>query len=427
MAAKKQDEDKPLIVKQGSVVVKIYATERIRNGREFTEFTVVWYELDGKRCRKVCATLEKAKEKADELVRRLSRGVAATGVLAGADLEKYRHAVALFDSIGVSLLVGAEDYVEARKALPPGASLRQAVSEYASRHADVPRRTVKEAVREFLEEKSKSGLSAVHLKDLRKRLTTFADAIDSGLPNLTAGIVREFLVGMKKLNDQDVAPRTRVNFHRCICTLLHFCRRRKYVPRELVDEIAEISLPRPRGGEVGFFTAEQMRTMLAKAVPDIVPCLVLGGFAGLRSAEISRLNWRDVKLKERVIVIGAQTAKTASRRVVPIQDNLAAWLEPVAKKEGRVSPAPTEGALTNRFVRDAGLAAGMNWVRNGLRHSFVSYRLAVTHDPARVATEAGNSPAMVHRHYKALCTEAEGKEWFAIVPPSDSVQPPSGR
>lgn len=398
-------------------MVKVCSTERSRNGREFTGFSVVWYELDGKRCRKVCANLEKAKGKADELVRRLSRGVAATAVLAGADLEKYRHAVALFDFIGVSLLVGAEeDYVEARKALPPGATLRQAVSEYASRHADVPRRTVKEAVREFLEEKSKSGLSAVHSKDLRKRLTTFADAIDTGLPNLTAGIVREFLVGMTKLDDQDIAPRTRVNFHRCICTFLHFCRRWKYVPRELVDENAEISLPRPKGGEVGFFTAEQMRTMLAKAVPDIVPCLVLGGFARLRSAEISRLNWRDVKLKERVVVIGAQTAKTASRRVVPIQDNLAAWLEPVAKKEGRVSPAPTEGALTNRFVRDAGLAAGMDWVRNGLCHSFVSYRLAVTHDPARVATEAGNSPAMVHRHCEAMCTEAEGNEWFAKGP-----------
>jgi hypothetical protein len=63
----------------------------------------------------------------------------------------------------------------------------------------------------------------------------------------------------------------------------------------------------------------------------------------------------------------------------------------------------------------------MKWVRNGLRHSFCSYRLAVTHDPARVATEAGNSPNMIHRHYKALVTEKEGHEWFSIVPPTDAL------
>jgi hypothetical protein len=42
--------------------------------------------------------------------------------------------------------------------------------------------------------------------------------------------------------------------------------------------------------------------------------------------------------------------------------------------------------------------------------------LAFTSDPARVATEAGNSPVMVHRHYKALVTEAQAKEWFNIFP-----------
>lgn len=37
-----------------------------------------------------------------------------------------------------------------------------------------------------------------------------------------------------------------------------------------------------------------------------------------------------------------------------------------------------------------------------------------------MATEAGNSANMVHRHYKALVTEAQGKEWFSIQPVADS-------
>ena len=169
----------------------------------------------------------------------------------------------------------------------------------------------------------------------------------------------------------------------------------------------------------GVFTTEQMKRILKALEPDLLPCIAIGAFAGLRSAELSRLMWSDVKLADRVIVVGAEAAKTATRRVVPIQDNLAAWLAPHARPEGRVSPVIAENSLWNRFQNSAARKSGVKWVHNGLRHSFVSYRLAVTHDPARVATEAGNSPAMVHRHYKALCTEAEGKEWFSIIPRSE--------
>ncbi len=80
-----------------------------------------------------------------------------------------------------------------------------------------------------------------------------------------------------------------------------------------------------------------------------------------------------------------------------------------------MNPAPNDRAMNLRFARIAA-KVGMTWVKNGLRHSSCSYRLAVTHDPARVATEAGNSADMVHGHYKALVSEAEGKAWFAVMP-----------
>jgi len=60
--------------------------------------------------------------------------------------------------------------------------------------------------------------------------------------------------------------------------------------------------------------------------------------------------------------------------------------------------------------------AGVPWKQNVLRHSFCSYRLAVTSDVSKVALEAGNSVTMIHAHYKALVTEQAGKEWFAIMP-----------
>ena len=58
-------------------------------------------------------------------------------------------------------------------------------------------------------------------------------------------------------------------------------------------------------------------------------------FAGLCVAEIRALDWRDVDLAGGFIHVGTKISKTRSRRLVPILDNLKAWLQPIAKARGR--------------------------------------------------------------------------------------------
>ena len=52
----------------------------------------------------------------------------------------------------------------------------------------------------------------------------------------------------------------------------------------------------------------------------------------IRMAELARLDWKAVDLDRRFIEVRAGQAKTASRRLVPITDNLAAWLRPLERK-----------------------------------------------------------------------------------------------
>ena len=59
---------------------------------------------------------------------------------------------------------------------------------------------------------------------------------------------------------------------------------------------------------------------------------------------------------------------------------------------------------------------GVKWKKNGLRHSFITYRVATEKDFVKVAYEAGNSPAMIRSNYDAVATEQEGKLWFSVVP-----------
>ena len=44
----------------------------------------------------------------------------------------------------------------------------------------------------------------------------------------------------------------------------------------------------------------------------------------------------------------------------------------------------------------------------------------MTQDLNRVALEAGNSPAMLHAHYKELVSEDAAREWFSILPPKSA-------
>jgi integrase len=148
----------------------------------------------------------------------------------------------------------------------------------------------------------------------------------------------------------------------------------------------------------------------------MVPFIAIGAFAGLRSKEIERLDWSEVHLTgpERFIEVKASKAKTASRRIVPITDNLAQWLAPFAQASG---PVVVYGRNDKQLYQVIAPRAGVEWKRNGLRHSFISYRLAVVKDVGQVSLEAGNSPQMVFRHYRQLVTQSAAAEWFAILPP----------
>ena len=149
-----------------------------------------------------------------------------------------------------------------------------------------------------------------------------------------------------------------------------------------------------------------------------MPFLAIGAFAGLRSAEIERLDWSEVHLKDRFIEVTAAKAKTASRRIVPMTENLAKWLAPHAEKEGRMVPFDNVNKQiswlvedTNTGLKKAAKEEGKNpekfkaaaGKKNALRHSFISYRVADIQNVNQVALEAGNSAAIIFKHYRNWC------------------------
>jgi integrase len=166
------------------------------------------------------------------------------------------------------------------------------------------------------------------------------------------------------------------------------------------------------------FEPEEIEKLLNAAPAMVIPYLAIGAFAGLRSAELARLDWKAVNLERRIIELRADQAKTASRRIVPISDNLAAWLEPL-EREGKVLTVKA----VPRMASVLAVNLGLRWPQNVLRHSYISYRLAKVQDANKVALEAGNSAAIIFKHYRELVTEEAAEKWFSISPAEGWVPP----
>lgn len=158
----------------------------------------------------------------------------------------------------------------------------------------------------------------------------------------------------------------------------------------------------------------------SKAAPEFLPVVALGCFAGLRTAELCRIEWRDIDLAGGFIHVGADKAKTASRRLIPLQPNLAQWLAPYAKHTGKVWKVTTNDL---QHVRAALVkASGIAWKANGARDSYISYRQAEIQDAAQVALEAGNSPNVVFKLYREIVKPTAAAAWFAVSPkPPENV------
>jgi integrase len=168
------------------------------------------------------------------------------------------------------------------------------------------------------------------------------------------------------------------------------------------------------------FAVDELRALLEAAnrvAPDVVPALAIGAFAGLRDAELKRLDWSEVDLARGHIEVTAAKAKSARRRIVPIQPNLAAWLRPYSGMKDRVVLIGARSKL-DRVRTAAGLA---RWPKNGLRHSFASYRLAAIHDAPRVASELGHTnPQMLYGTYRELVLPQEAERYWKIAPAEEA-------
>ncbi len=464
--SKTAKSSKPLeVVKEGSISVPIYASANIIPQRDpqtgailydilpdgkrkarvkyQSEIYTIAYYSGSKRVRQKFSNLDKARKEAGLAAIKLANGEAEALKLTGGDRADYIRAMEKLREwkAAADLNLAITDYVSAARRLPENVSLKEAVDFYLKRHpSGLPAKTVREVVDELIAAKTAAKRSDVYIKDLNSRLGAFADNFGVRIANVTGRDVETYLRNLTIPNADEklrrhFSGRTQNNIRRLIGTLFKFAVKRGYLPKDH-DEINAVERAAVDSGEIEIFSPAELQKLFAACLQpvqergkwrtreDMIPYLAIAAFCGLRAAEIQRLDWSEVHLTgpEKFVEIKAGKAKTASRRTVPISANCAAWLENRAKPSGPVvTLARTDKQL---FIYLAG-KAGVPWKHNGLRHSFISYRLAVIKDVGQVSLEAGNSPGMVFKHYRQLVRESEATEWFGIMPPKQSETAPT--
>ena len=392
----------PIVVKRGSSVVKIYRDRKL----EGTYYRVTYY-LGGKRHRLSFHDLQAATTEAEAKAAQLSRGDLHGLQLSTDDYREYGRAKDILKDFEFPLDGVAIEYVEARKLLD-GVPLIDAARFYARHHGrGIKRKSVALAVAEMIERKTQKGVSELYLADLRYRLGVFTQAFHCEVNAITPDDVAAFLDGLK------LSPRSHNNFLCALRTFFRFAQKHDWLSKG-VDLLARVEKRNGKPTPVEIFTPSELAALLKYASPQVATCIALSAFAGLRAEEILRLEWADVERRPGFIEVGAHKAKTATRRIVPISENLANWLA-IALRNAE-SVWPHSKAWFFEVLRNAADDAKIKWKQNVLRHSFISYRLAEVQDVNRVALEAGNSPQMIFRHYRELATPKQAKTWFAIVP-----------
>lgn len=358
---------------------------------------LVSFWVAGKRLRRHFAEKTKAEEQAREW-----KQLYAVEGAAGVQLD----AVARAEFFGAKRLLGA---------VPIATAVAFYLQHHPAAGAVLP---ASEAQARYLEACRLRNLALKTRLTIEERTDAFLR--HSGLAStaeLTTERIRSWLAR------EGVSARTRVNDR---AVLQRWCR---WLVREKVlgaDPVGEIERPQVDWKAPTILTPLQaaalMRAAETTAGGQLVVYYALALFAGLRPGEIARLRWDQVKLAGREPVIRIEAGKRRggrAARVVPVTKALAVWLRP---RIGTVMAPANLRWPTVQVRRAAGIvtrdARGRTsgWEQDACRHSYISYRLAIIHDEARVAREVGNSPDVIYRHYHATSTRAEARAFFGVLP-----------
>ena len=375
---------------------------------------VTWW-AEGKRNRRAIADLTEAKREARRIARDLADGRAAMVSISTKELSYFKD---LEKKMG-------------------GAPLSEAVNLWLQTSENkLPKITVNEIVKEMLNIKlNDTFIEKRHKQTLQVRWGKFEKAFDGRvISSIKAKELDSFLA------NPEWQPRTRQHYRGAVSMIFDYAKRKDYLEPDKDHQAEKTETIRVNEARLESWSVEDMALILKHATKRTIPWLVLGAFAGVRSAEIERMSWEDIDWSSNLILIkgklvGGSKSRANNDRAIAMTANVKVWLSPFRTYKGNILKSLGVGDInkdiynainevTHKIQKEKPL---FTWKQNANRHSFATYYLAMTGDPATTALAMGNSPTMMLRRYKSIqvegktVTRAMAEAYFAILPGEETL------
>lgn len=440
----------PRFVKAGSIRVPIFAIEGgnrwVIELRKFQRKNKTFTARDGQSAK------QRAEEEALRIAVELNAGGIAIESLTPGERVAFARAQALAKRRGLDLTAAVTEWDTLRTTVErelPGQDIATVIAA-GIRTLQTPTRKVGEVVAELLDAKGittgKGEFDDRSARDYRVVLREFASVHTQNIDAISTAQIERWLAARKRKDGFELSPKRKNHILALIKSLFKFARSRGYIADKITvaSQIERNAVP---ASKIPIFSVSEMQTLLSHMPEDWLPWPVLVGFNGLRVEECSMgkhaanrkdcLRWEDFDWKEREICVRVEVAKTEKSRRIPMHDNTWHWLKPWRESEARGPVLPrgnvrgsidifrnklrhllNELSLTHEKITPQLLAP---W-NNALRHSYGSYRFAKIRDIHKLASEMGDSPAMIDRHYHNPRPKSHADAWFSIVPEETTHQ-----
>ncbi len=395
----------------------IYWTPSNKRGIEYPGHTLAYTEA-GKRKRKFVTAIDQARIEARTIARQLSEGTGHIHALTPDQVSDFHAADKILrQHPGHSLAAVVAEWDAATKALGQGSIVAacEAQAKATSKRSGFAPALVSAVYEEFLAGLERDGASVRYIEDCKSRMGQMKDTFRGFIHAVEMTDLETWL------NAKKISIKTRKNYRTAAVTLWSFAKAKGYLPRDQQTE-AELLPNRNRtkaarlSKGIGTYEPAALRQILAAAPAHLLPIFAIGAFAGLRSSEIHRLTWGNIR--PGFIRVIARDSKNAVRRHAPVTIALKEWLAKTKRGEDdeRLCASFSRESALGRAMTKAIRDAGVETVHNGLRHTFCSARVAATNDVKQTSREAGNSVPIIIKDYVKVFSKSKATAWFNVRP-----------
>ena len=294
--------------------------------------------------------------------------------------------------------------------------------------------SIAEATDQYLEQKSRDAQRRIITERQEKAITMELKKMVSHfegrmINEITAEEIRNYLDSPLGRSKATPSLKTWNNRRGYISTFFKFCHTKRFVGENPILEVPQYRIKQARGTATTLsanearelmhfletYRGEQNTTGTYWGEEGcMVPYFALTLFAGIRpdykDGEIAKLAPNDIRLGTSVIFIEPEVSKVNEKRSIQIQPNLAQWLQRYPISEYPIIP-------TRRF-RDMWVSVRKRFKlsHDVMRHTFITMLVAKFRSVGDASLQAGNSEAVIRRHYLDIRTKEEAEKFWNIMP-----------